>query len=514
MLSASNDELLRQQRNALEEASRLCKRDAQEGEPYAHFYSARTVLQTQRDALEQRNNDQSPLIVKLLGQLDARLGSIALDVEEPHVADDSLRRALSILAPGCEALGDEALDDAERLALTQRLSKHVDLEYGGTEALRQAALLWDQRGQTRRARLLLETAEAANGEETATTFLLAQVYVGLGLRELSAEYCRRTLETETDLPAKEWVKNALGLSAYYVSEGKRDQALALALKAHRVAHDNFANATDEGSLDLCADAHIHIARAHASRVEDSAACRRRTDFIEARRHFAQARQRYVLDGFVTEHVGICRDESQLWASLEANEIDARRKIAMCQRRADLLEPLREALNPRVYADLRCALAFELGQIWSRALDLKEPLLEPACSKAKLRTSRLFRDRAVQAYDDFIFCCSLDHRDESKRLTATDINVDDIGPFLRAQFSAARLQSKLFGDTQPRGRELNADSLARFKQAKQDALAAKQQHKLPDDFFKDELKLCDEMIALLPTKIDQSHYNNVRLPSDH
>ena len=43
-------------------------------------------------------------------QLDARLGAIANDVEEPHTAEERLGCALRVLAPGaCDARDDEDL---------------------------------------------------------------------------------------------------------------------------------------------------------------------------------------------------------------------------------------------------------------------------------------------------------------------------------------------------------------------------------------------------------------------
>lgn len=483
-------------RAALDRVAALSKVPAPESEPYKHWYEARDVLSAHHAWLLAAAAE-----AKLVAQAESRLGGIALEVEEPHVAEKWLERALVVLAPGCE--DDVANGDPETLASV------VDARRGGLEALTLAAVLWDRRDQTQRARVLLETAERADDgldEECTTTiaFYLAQVFGRLELREKSAEYCRRTLERRRDAP--DWVKNALGLSAYYVSTGELGEGLSLARDALSVATDRL-DRNEEVSQDALADAHIHVAKALAESVRVSTTYPR-DDFTASRVHFEAAKRRYVLNGFVTEHVGICRDESQLWASMETKDTDTKRRIAICRRRAALLAPLCSALNPRVYADLRCALAFELGDIWARALDLKEHRLEPAASLPRLRTCRRFRDDAVVAYDDFVACCSLSRRDHDQPTQPTHLDKDDLGPFLRAQLYAARLSSQLFGETGEDAVRRTARALERFTKTASDARAivAHFDH-LPPTFFRDELKFCDEMIALLPTKINQTHHVN-------
>lgn len=64
--------------------------------------------------------------------------------------------------------------------------------------------------------------------------------------------------------------------------------------------------------------------------------------------YKKALEYYVLDGFVTENINICKDISQLYKYLIFFETDNNRVFAMLDRRINLLEPLINAINHKVY----------------------------------------------------------------------------------------------------------------------------------------------------------------------
>ena len=89
-----------------------------------------------------------------------------------------------------------------------------------------------------------------------------------------------------------------------------------------------------------------------------------------------AKSYYVLDGFVTDHVELCQDTSQLYAKLVFFESNIDRKCKMCKRRIDLLSSLCKEISEEHYLYLIRQLLFELGECYSILLDLK---LEQKCN---------------------------------------------------------------------------------------------------------------------------------------
>ena len=83
-----------------------------------------------------------------------------------------------------------------------------------------------------------------------------------------------------------------------------------------------------------------------------------------------AKSYYVLDGFVTDHVELCQDESQLYAKLVFFESNIDRKCKMCKYRIDLLLSLCKEISKEHYLYLIRQLLFELGECYSILLDLK------------------------------------------------------------------------------------------------------------------------------------------------
>lgn len=77
-----------------------------------------------------------------------------------------------------------------------------------------------EKGKAGRSSAEVEKVEM---HRTTTLFLMAQVYQHLGHADMSAKYCTITLNrslTGGTFQPKEWIKNAIQLSGYYLSEGR------------------------------------------------------------------------------------------------------------------------------------------------------------------------------------------------------------------------------------------------------------------------------------------------------
>ncbi|CAF3286188.1 unnamed protein product, partial [Rotaria sp. Silwood2] len=101
------------------------------------------------------------------------------------------------------------------------------------------------------------------------------------------------------------------------------------------------------------------------------------DYEQARQVFLFAMDKinssksyYILDGFVTDHVELCQDTSQLYSKLIFFESNIDRKCKMHKRRIDILSSLCKEISEEHYLYLVRQLLFELGECYSMLLDLK------------------------------------------------------------------------------------------------------------------------------------------------
>jgi hypothetical protein len=97
-------------------------------------------------------------------------------------------------------------------------------------------------------------------------------------------------------------------------------------------------------------------------------------FKLANTQFNRAIKVFVIDGYVTEHVKISQEQSKLYKQLAIYEKDSTRLMALVQRRADLLEPLRQMLNPNSYYNLLQEMSAELSEIYSNKFELISELI--------------------------------------------------------------------------------------------------------------------------------------------
>uniref|UniRef100_A0A7S3JNX2 KIF-binding protein n=1 Tax=Aureoumbra lagunensis TaxID=44058 RepID=A0A7S3JNX2_9STRA len=526
--------------------------ESPEKEPYKQQYAARTALEKALSYV--KGGDQVCIEHSIIrSRVEARLGCIANEVEEPHVAENLLSRALSILIPDSETIENHAdnesgtnLKNFEILAAA-RGDKECAIDVA--RALHQSALLWDSRDESFRAQRFLEVslslcqAESLNDLETEALYFLAQIHGKLGNADKSAHYCRETLERqvkEIHLNEFEWTKNALGISAYYAAKHRYSAAMSCLCAAKIILFSSATNS--EEKMKIHADIHLAIGKLLLGLLDEKSnnqqdkdddallfAVRQRKliqtidttsletifkkSFIEqfrlAKSSFESAAQYYVLDGFVTEHIEIARDLSQLYAVLVNEENETKRQIALQQRRIDLLEPLRTKINAKIFADLRAVLAFEIGDIASNMLDLKAKRVnDPQCNsiKAKNNACIRLRDLALSAYDDFATCCLTSHEKEkeNKPDPAFVLDQDEALVFLKSRFYAARVQGRVFADKEPV--TLLKLSLKRYTETVEIAKRIIHQRKFFQDSthsFHQELAICEDMIELLPHKIQHA-----------
>jgi hypothetical protein len=96
----------------------------------------------------------------------------------------------------------------------------------------------------------------------------------------------------------------------------------------------------------------------------------RVVFLRAQARLEKAKKYFVLDGYVTDHVNLLIQHSQLFLSLAHIDTDVKRKLAMQLRRGEMLFPLLKSLSRASYEELHKQLSYECGEIYMTCLDLK------------------------------------------------------------------------------------------------------------------------------------------------
>lgn len=294
------------------------------------------------------------------GAAFCRLGTAVLHSEESLCAGDEARPGAADVvhanvcaaAPALEGVGCAGASDAElerfdnALARLERAAGAIDVaedkSRDGGDGGRPWPVAWAWLEPEQRP-----GGDASRAAGTQVFFYLAQVCGHAGRRHDSARYCAITLQRQlaAEPPDVRWARNCLGLSAYYANAGRFGDAAHCVAAALAAARANAArdSADAEEALDAAADCLISraglagrmltVASTDADDSGDDAAANApsvrfaigslgvgdasddgwdvppSTWTAAAKLHNAAAAalsaafNRYVLDGFVTEHVG-------------------------------------------------------------------------------------------------------------------------------------------------------------------------------------------------------------------
>ena len=203
-----------------------------------------------------------------------------------------------------------------------------------------------------------------------------------------------------------------------------------------------------------------------------------------------AKSFYILDGFVTDHVELVQDTSQLYAKLVFFEANIDRKCKMHKRRIDLLSSLCQEISEEYYLYIIRQLLFELGECYSTLLDLKlEQKEDPASNKTVEKISHLAQS-GINTFERFLATMN-DKKTKEKPKTYAD---EYLRPVLLAYFYIARFHSKF-----PENRlEHLQESLDQY----QFIVSYVDKHPNARESIEQEYHLSKEMIDLLPLKLEK------------
>lgn len=382
---------------------------------------------------------------------------------------------------------------------------------------------------------------------THTLYYLAQTYGNLGKPDLSASYCHTTLDRQIlskQYDAVEWSLNCATLSQYYLNTDNYRQARhCLASSEHilmefisqgKVKEDEMLEKIEQTKADIARcwikycisllkysqqlkeeedEAHnVLKARENdfkpfvgldVSAIESGVPYSPIDDFDAARSLFLfgqrcvdNAKRFFTLEWHATDNVSIVQDHSQLYKHLIFFEPALDRKCRMYKRRVDMLEGLLKELNPQHYLILMRQLYFENGIICSEMADCKITLVsdsEKPTPHVVMKINKLV-GQSLKHFVNFIDS----FQDQSGRLP-DKFDKECLRSILSAKFWIARLHSKSIAVSPQVQFENNKKSLENYQ------WIVTYHKSNPADVeycFSEELKMCQEMVDLLPHKLNK------------
>lgn len=224
-------------------------------------------------------------------------------------------------------------------------------------------------------------------------------------------------------------------------------------------------------------------------------------------HMAQSLSHFVLDGWVTEHVRVLQELSTLYRTLCFWESDVKRALAMMARRAQMLAPLLDQLNQKVYIAFWRQLSFEVGEIYQEMYDLGALGKTGACGtleedeekavtpKHAAKCNDLAR-KSIKFYEVFLDSYTIDGRIPEK------VEEHEAHAFLIAHLNRARLRTKMLGLSIDDQVEAHKLALREYTWIQDYGRRNPEVHTKPSIGLAQELKLCDEMVGMLPSKLSR------------
>eukprot|EP00927_Polykrikos_kofoidii_P023284 TRINITY_DN21501_c0_g1_i1.p1 TRINITY_DN21501_c0_g1~~TRINITY_DN21501_c0_g1_i1.p1 ORF type:complete len:774 (-),score=146.88 TRINITY_DN21501_c0_g1_i1:43-2319(-) len=243
-------------------------------------------------------------------------------------------------------------------------------------------------------------------------------------------------------------------------------------------------------------------------------------FKLANHYFGKALSKFLLDGWVTEHVRILQELSVMYRAVQAWDGEPRRVAAMMMRRIRMLAPLIELLNPRAYVAFYRQLAFEVGEIYQELYMLKAHGKIPNDSDAAaeedskaggsddeddiLKKSDVMKaakcnELARKSAHYFSVFIETYHTDGKVPST---IDTDHTRAYLTARMNRARLRTKTRGaslDQQVEGNKLalmEYEWILRYDKSNPGII------KKPEVNMEKEVFFCSEMAGMLPSKLSR------------
>ena len=526
-----------------------------EDKPFKSLYEARNLLEQIVKRVEEFSETSGQDLCVLLGTVLYQLGKNHVDCDETSLGEVFLERSLKLLkevedkvvSTTCCILACHQLaviwasrsEHEKALNLLLDAKSMYELCNASPYPLNENELpqgLQDTLSDEKRK-------EKFESLHTHTLYYLAQTYGNLGKPMLSANYCHTTLGRQLlskQYDAIEWSLNCATLSQYYLNTDNFKQARhCLAISEHILTgYLSEGEQKEDEMLEKIQQTKADIARCwikyciallkwsqqlkedtvqdilkvsennfkpftgvDVSAIESEVPCSPTVSFDGARSLFLFgqkcvniAKHFFTLEWHASEYVSVVQDHSQLFKYLIFFESTLERKCRMYKRRIDMLEDITKELNPQHYLVLIRQLFFEIAIIYSEMADCKITLvsdLEKPTSHAILKINKLV-GLSLKHFDNFINS----FQDHSGRMPIK-FDKESLRSILSAKFWIARLHSKIIAVGPQVQLENTKKSLVNYQWI---VAYHKANPADVEDCFGEELKMCQEMVELLPHKL--------------
>jgi hypothetical protein len=372
-----------------------------------------------KEFLELSLNHWRPRVITEINKITVNNGKASEEENEPEVGGDEEDMIIAELVSYCRDCEVKEKKNNPKsmceLEVVEAIS-HLGIYHHNFEHFKQGLILLKLCDELM---MSLDTdKDDVRALKTQVCFYLAQAYSAMKRPHDGAHYCQLTLEWQLatePLNAPEWYKNCAGLVDYFMNQDRyRDaehclracdfiietrMSLAAAPAARRTI-DETAERLAEARADMdrrWGIFHLNILQDAAREfgeersepegtvnfsalnlpASDALLPSQVVSFDEARvvfkaamsRHH-KAQQFYVLDGYVTDNIALCRDISAMYKWLSCFEPDEKRKIAMLGRRAAVLSPILDELGVSAYAGELKQISFEVAEIYMEMCEIK------------------------------------------------------------------------------------------------------------------------------------------------
>jgi hypothetical protein len=376
---------------------------------------------------------------------------------------------------------------------------------------------------------------------TLTIFYYAQAFTKQGFRKKAIKYCSLTLKRQIEsnkCDLKDALINCINLSDFYIENQNYAQAEYLLISAMtllpedqtkkkklRAALQNqlgkyflerlrFAVIrmneqvfiSDNEELSSTVNKKIFTFNTLSivwPKIEDITNLEQaKTLFRLSNTQFKKALNFYVLDGYVTEHIEITRNQSSLYNLLIRFENDNNRIFAMEERRINLLTPIYNAINHKVFVMQWQEISLELAEIYLEIFESNYELIR--AKKKKIANSKEIEEinekgeMSIKYYKDIIEYIETEYNKEKE----SEKKVDEFLTIITIKSNLARIYSKLIYNKDIKKRvDALKTSLNMYKEVRE-LLKNAQQFYNEKPELQENLLMCEEMIGMLPIKIDK------------
>ena len=373
---------------------------------------------------------------------------------------------------------------------------------------------------------------------TLTIFYYAQAFTKLGFKKKAIKYCSITLKRQIEFneyDLKDALINCINLSDFYMGNQYYAQAEYILISAmsllpedlnkkkrlrasiqnqlgkyflerlrfaiERIKEQVFISDNDElSSIVNKRIFTINSLNIVWPKIDDVKNLEQaKSLFRLSNTQFKKALDYYKMDGYVTENIQINMDISQLYKLLIQFENDNNRVFLMEERRINLLEPIYNAINHKVYIIQWQEVSIELAEIYSEIFESNYELLRLRQKKVTSKEIEEINSKGEKGlfyYNDIIKYIEEEYnKDEEKK-------VEDFITIITIKSNMARIYSKLI---------YNKDIKKRVEALKKSLNMYQEVYnhlKSSTSFFnerpelQENLKMCEEMIGMLPIKIDK------------